>query len=88
MQVDNNITYSKFVVPASSSAVEEYIITLAGAKSLQFVVRDENGDTCNIVADSNGYLDIKDMTPGQHLLYWHLERDKSNTLTKRVKILR
>lgn len=83
LQVDNNITYSKFVVPASSSAVEEYIITLAGAKSLQFVVRDENGDTCNIVADSNGYLDIKDMTPG-HTYYIGIWSEINQTLSPNV----
>ncbi len=83
LQVDNNITYSKFVVPASSSAVEEYIITLAGAKSLQFVVRDENGDTCNIVADSNGYLDIKDMNPA-HTYYIGIWSEINQTLSPNV----
>ena len=83
IQVDKNIVYNKFVVPNSTNTSEDYVITFANAGSLQFVVRDENGNTCNIIGNSNGYLDIKEMIPGR-TYYIGVWSEQNQTLVPQV----
>lgn|GEM_PF-2407454 len=83
IQVDKNIVYNKFVVPSSTNTSEDYVITFANAGSLQFVVRDENGNTCNIIGNSNGYLDIKEMIPGR-TYYIGVWSEQNQTLVPQV----
>lgn len=83
IQVDKNIVYNKFVVPSSTNTLEDYVITFANAGSLQFVVRDENGNTCNIIGNSNGYLDIKEMIPGR-TYYIGVWSEQNQTLVPQV----
>lgn len=83
IQVDKNIVYNKFVVPSSTNTSEDYVVTFANAGSLQFVVRDENGNTCNIIGNSNGYLDIKEMIPGR-TYYIGVWSEQNQTLVPQV----
>lgn len=83
IQVDKNIVYNKFVVPSSTNTSEDYVVTFANAGSLQFVVRDENGNTCNIIGNSNGYLDIKEMIPSR-TYYIGVWSEQNQTLVPQV----
>ncbi len=55
-----NVVYTKFTVPDSSGPVE-YVFSFKNATSLQYIVLDENGNFCNKLAKSTGYLHVKSM---------------------------
>ncbi len=78
-----NVEYHTFTVPSSSSANDEYIITFENAQNVSYFVFNENVEPGAFVYQSDGYLCLRNLTPGKKY-YIGVYTQQSNTLIPTV----